>query len=135
MKGPCLHTIDADLFGKGAGSVLCKRDEQDLLRFHLVPINDVLYLSDDGGGFSRSRPGDDEVVVFIGDGGGALLEIQCAAFDVGEEVVVGLEFILDELLIVFTSQVLGIHAKGAKVLDGIDLLGLKKRILAEAACS
>jgi hypothetical protein len=49
--------------------------------------------------------------------------------------VVGLEFILDELLIVFTSQVLCIHSKGAKVLDGIDLLGLKKRILAEADCS
>ena len=43
--------------------------------------------------------------------------------------MVGLEFILDELLIVFTSKVLGIHAKSAKVLNGIDLLGFEKGLL------
>ena len=43
--------------------------------------------------------------------------------------MVGLEFILDELLIVFASKVLGIHAKGAKVLDDIDLLGFEKGLL------
>ena len=91
---------------------MCKRDEQDLLRFSLVPVNDVFELAHDGGGFPRSRARDDEVIVFIGNDGGALLK-----------------FLPDELLIVFTSQVLGIHAKGEKVLDGIDLLGFEKGLL------
>ena len=75
MEGPGLHALDADPFGKGAGSVLCKRDEQDLLRLSFVPVNDVFDLPDDGGGFPRSRARDDEVIVFIGDDGGALLEV------------------------------------------------------------
>ena len=49
-------------------------------------------------------------------------------FDLSHDCV-GFEFVLDKLLIVFTSKVLGIHAKGEKLLNGIDLLGFEKGLL------
>lgn len=75
MKSFGFDALDIDPLGEGRSGIFGKGDQQDLIRAHLVPVQDVFDLPHDGGGFPRSRARDNEVVVFIGDDGGALLKV------------------------------------------------------------